>query len=487
MSKTPSLKRNFFYRTLYQILTVIVPFITTPYLSRVLGTEKIGIQSFTESIVAYFIMFALLGTGTYGTREVARIRDDKEKASVLFWEIEILQFITGGIALLSWVIFIIFSYQYQIYYLILTIELLSVIFEITWFFSAFEQIGFIVLRDSIIKLINLLLIFLFVKNENDLFKYIIITSTSKLVSSFSTYSLLPKYLIKVELKDFWKHMGHHLKETMIYFLPTISTSIYRVLDKVLIGVITKTPAQNGFYEQAEKLINMVKQIAVTSINTVVGVRTTYLFAKELYDEVKAKIEFSFNFIMAIGIAAGFGIAAVATQFVPIFYGPGYDEVVYLLYVFAPVPAIVGISNCLGSQYYNPVGKRLKSAIFLIIGAGINLILNIILIPYFKAFGAAVATVIAESVIAVLYLSNCDKYMTFKKLFKIIWKKIISGLTMFVIIYLFGRYLHFKNYIILSIQIITGALVYSGMLIILKDSWVLTILNKILIKLRIKKN
>ncbi len=71
----PNVRKNYVYRLLYEILILITPFITTPYISRVLGADGVGIYSYTSSIMAYFTMFAALGTAAYGAREIAQLRD----------------------------------------------------------------------------------------------------------------------------------------------------------------------------------------------------------------------------------------------------------------------------------------------------------------------------------------------------------------------------------------------------------------------------
>ena len=106
---SPSVKKNFLMSTAYQVLIIILPFITTPYFSRVLGAGPIGIYSYTQSYQTYFSMFAALGTMSYGTREIARFRDDVTKRSVLFWEIELMTVVTSAICMAVWIGWILFN------------------------------------------------------------------------------------------------------------------------------------------------------------------------------------------------------------------------------------------------------------------------------------------------------------------------------------------------------------------------------------------
>ncbi|MGN0180952.1 MAG: oligosaccharide flippase family protein, partial [Candidatus Ornithomonoglobus sp.] len=424
---TPSVKKNFLYSTFYHILSLITPFITAPYIARVLGVGGVGIQSYTSSIQAYFTMFAVLGTSAYGSREIARERDNAYKRSKVFWEIELLTCITTSICLAAWFVLIYFSKEYRLYYLIWTISLVESAFNITWFFRGLEQFRLIVVRNTIFKLLGIAAIFLFVRSENDLWINILLSALSNILSSIAMWPYLKKWLVRVSIKDI--NIKPHFKETLVYFIPTIATSIYNVLDKTLIGLITHDSAENGYYQQAEKIITMAQTIVSTSIASVLGVRISYLFKQKKYEEIHRKIDNSANFILFMGIGCMFGVAGVAKNFVPLFYGPGYDNVEYLLYIFCPVIVIIGISNMLGSQYYNPVGKRAESAKYLIVGSCINLCLNLLLIPKYNSYGAAVATVAAETVIAVLYIRHSCGYMSFAMLARSGVKKLIAGIMM----------------------------------------------------------
>lgn len=479
--KTASVKKNFLYSTFFEILSVITPFITAPYLSRVLGADGIGIQSYTASVQTYFSMFAALGTLAYGSREIAQNRDDKYKRSKLFWEIELMTVISSFVCLVVWIGLILTASRYREYYIILTLNLMATMLDITWFFKGLEQFRLIVIRNSIIKLINILAMFLFVKTKDDLLLYVCILSITTLLSSVSVWSYLPKYIIKINPKEL--AILPHFKETFVYFIPTIATSVYTILDKTLLGLITRDASQNGYYAQAEKVINMAKSIVFTSINSVVGVRISYLFAEKKIEEIHRRIENSMNYILFMGLGCMFGIMGVAKNFIPIFFGKGYDDVVYLLYIFSPILVIIGISNCLGSQYYTPSGKRKQSARYIIIGSCVNLVLNLVLIPQFASYGAAVASIIAELVITILYMKHCEGFMTFLLLYRCTIKKFIAGFIMLGVVVLVGNVQVVNGIFRLGLQVAAGVGIYLLMLIVLRDSWVVEFLkNNILTKL-----
>ena len=158
-------------------------------------------------------------------------------------------------------------------------------------------------------------------------------------------------------------------------------------------------------------------VCFAGINLVLSSRISYLFAEKKYEEIKKRISISMDYILCIGIAICFGLIGIAKRFVPLFFGPGYDKTIELLQLMAPLIVIIGISNCLGAQYYTPAGLRAKSAKYIIIGSIINLFMNLLLIPRIRSIGAVIATIIAELMISVLYLHSCDGYYQWTRLHK----------------------------------------------------------------------
>lgn len=467
-TKHPSIKKNLVLSTAYQILSVLTPFITAPYVSRVLGADGIGVFSYTNSVQMYFSLFAALGIASYGNREIARKRDNTEERSKVFWEIQILKFFTSGICLLGWGAFVYYSKQYRIVYLVLSINLLTTMFDITWFYTGLEQFVYTVVRNTIVRLLEVILLFILIKDKDDLVLYIALMSAGAFLGALSMWISLPKFLVKVKLRNL--KFRNHLKETIIYFIPTIATSIYTVLDKTLIGVITKSESENGYYEQANKVLGIVKALVYGSLNAVLGSRISYLFAEKKYEEIKQRIELSMNFILFMGFGCCFGIIGIASNFVPIFFGAGYEPVVFLLQVLSPTVLIIGISNCLGSQYYTPAGYRGKSSLFIIIGSVVNIICNVILIPRLQSVGAAIGTLIAESLIALLYLRFCNGYFIISQFIRCGWKKIVSAIFMLIVVLFIGK-IELNPFVLIIMQILIGVIVYCACLIFIKDVFV----------------
>ena len=481
MSEQPSLKKNIAISTVYQVLLIILPIITAPYVARVLGPDQSGIYDYTNSIQTYFAMFAARGTASYGAREIARVRDDAALRSKLFWEIELMTVMTSAVCIIVWFIFIAFTPQYKVIYLVLTMGLFSTMFDISWFFAGMEQFKYTVTNDAACKLIGVVLMFLFVKKQEDLLLYIIIITASTMIGNLSMWLYVPRFTQKVDFKTL--KFGRHFRETLIYFIPSIATSVYTVLDRTLIGVITKNKAENGFYHYTMQIVNMMKALTFSSLNMVLGSRIAYLFAEEKYDEIKVRIRDSINYILFMGIGICFGLSGVAKRFVPVFLGPGYDRVIIMLMLMSPIVVIIGVSNCLGSQYYTPSGNRKLSAKFIIIGALVNLVLNLILIPRYWGYGAIAASLIAEMVITVLYLKFCKGYLTVDTIVREGSRKLAAGIAMFAVIRIIDRFIA-SDIIALLIEVAVGFSVYCIMIVLLRDTFITEIvMGKILKKNR----
>lgn len=466
----PSIKKNVVLSTAYQILAVITPFITAPYIARVLGADGVGIVSYTESIQTYFSMFAALGTVGYGTREIARVRNDVASRSKLFFEIELLTIFTTTFCLLLWFCWIYANENYRVYYLVWTMTILSVAFDISWLYMGLEQFQYIVYRNAFFRILGIVALFLFVKTHDDLAIYIAITAGSALLGNISMWMYLPKLIIRVE----WHSLRilPHFKETIIYFIPTIATSIYTVLDKTLLGVFVGSAAENGYYEQTTKIIRISQSLTFAALNSVLQARMSLLFAERKFVEIHDRIKKSIDYILFMGFGVVFGLIGVSDVFVPWFFGPGYDKVIPLLQLMSPIILIIGISNCLGSQYYTPAGLRKTSAKFIIIGSVVNLLLNLILIPYLWSYGAVISSLIAETTISILYLKFCGDYLNIKIIAGRAWKKFVSAVIMFLVIYAIPKFIG-TGIVTFIIQVVVGVAVYSCTLFVLRDSFVKT--------------
>ena len=474
-----SIKKNYIYNLIYQILSIIIPIITAPYLARVLGVKGIGASSYTASVVSYFVLFGSIGVASYGQREIAMHRDDKYKYSKTFWELFIFKAITSILSLIAYTYVIINSTSYNLIYLILSINILASIFDISWFYQGLEDYKFISTINIIIRLLGTICIFVFVKQKSDLNLCIFLSSLSLIISTLLLWIKIPKEVVKVKFREL--KIFSHTKNTFIYFLPQIATQIYTMLDKTMLGMIVHSEAENGYYEQAHKII-LISLTVVTSLNTVMSPRMSYLYKEKKINEIKQRLLKSLQFSLMLAIPITFGLACTSYGMVDWFFGPEYGAVKLLMVIFSPIIIIISLSNCIGGQCLTPCGKRLQSAGALWAGAIVNLILNMILIRYFKSIGATIASVAAELVITIIYFALAKNYIKFTDVIKKSYKYLIASIIMGISVLL--CYFNLKVGVASTIiEIIVGVNVYFGVLLILKDELIKEMSNIFLSKLK----
>ncbi len=472
-----SITKNYIYNLIYQILILILPLVTTPYISRVLGAENIGIYSYTLSIVTYFILFGSLGVALYGQREIAYYQKDKKKYSRIFWEIVILRTITMMISLVLFYFIFVNGNQYQTYYKILILELIGNCIDISWFFQGLEEFKKTVIRNMIIKLISVISIFTFVKSQNDLRIYFWIYVLSTTIGNASLWLYLPKFLTKVKIKEL--HLFRHLKPTLGLFVPQIAVQVYTVLDRTMIGAIITDKSEVGFYDQSQKIIKLLMTI-ITSLGTVMLPRIANTFASGEKEKINEYMKKSFSMVFLLAFPMVFGIISVSRVFVPIFFGAGYDKVATLMNIISPIILFIGLSNVTGTQYLLPTKRQREYTISVIVGAITNIVMNACLIWKFGAIGASIGTVIAEFTVTIVQLYFVRKDFDFLQIIKISKNYVISSIAMFIGCIIIGNVVK-SNMTSIIIQVIFGVGVYGICLLTLKDKFVNSIIKKIIHK------
>ena len=319
--KQNSLKSNFIFNLIYQILAIITPIFTTPYISRVLSADGIGKYSYALSIVTYFGIFGSLGTATYGQLEIARNRDDENKLHKIISEIFGGRLVTLSVSLVIY-FFVIFkaSEQYQILYVVLCLYILGQMNDVSFILQGLEWFKMLAIRNIVIKILNIMLIFLLVRGHDDLYIYAIIIHGVTLIGNFSLWPKIFKYIKPQNFQNM--QFIEHWKNSMVYFIPTVATMVYTVLDKSMIGWITGSEFQNGYYEQAYKIEQMLL-VFVTTVGTVTFPRMAYLYETNNKDGRKRIMGITMRLIMLIACPICFGTMAVAENLIPVFLGEGY--------------------------------------------------------------------------------------------------------------------------------------------------------------------
>lgn len=461
-----SIKKNYLFNVAYQILVLLIPLITAPYLSRVLQPDGIGTVSFAESIVSYFSLVAVMGISTYGQREISYVQNDIEKRSEVFWNTKVLSFIISGAIILLYLVFATLKKEDSVIYYILTLNLVAVFFDITWFFQGMEDFARTVTRNAVFKVLNIIYIFIFIKNKGDLNLYVLGLGLFSALGNLSLWTYLPKYIKKVPFFRLRPFMN--FKTVWSLFIPTIAIQIYTVLDKTMIGLITGSSYENGYYEQALKISKMLLTI-VTALISVMIPRMGLLFEQNRTDEIQRYMYRSYRFVWFLGIPLCFGMIMTSDNFVPWFLGRGYEKVGLLLKILPFLILAIGINGVTGGQLLIPSKRQNLFSMTVTIGAAVNLLLNAVLIYCFESVGAAIASVAAEAVIAAVQLVCVRKEISIKKVVSNGIPYYIAGVVMVVCLIPLRNLL--KPSVLNSlIMLCCGATSYFAVLLLEKDEF-----------------
>lgn len=471
-----SVKKNFVINIIYQIALILFSLIVIPYVSRVLGEDGIGKYSFANTLNTYFLIISSLGFSTYAKREIAKSRNDKYKQCKIFWEVNICR---GLFVCLIFIIDLILIFcgvfgKYTNLMLILSLYLVSVALDISFFFYGNEEFGKVISLNLIIKTIGTVFIFIFVKQPSHVWLYALINCLISFFSILFAWFFLKKKLVKVrfsELRPF-----RHLKGTLILYIPSLALSLYNLIDNSLIGFITQSDAENGYYMQSEKIVKKIL-LVVNCLSVVMLPRNTHEISCGNLNKAKENIYNSLACIWLFGLPMTGGIIFAANNFIPWFLGASFNKSILLLQVLSALIIFIGASTVIGEQYLLPNRKDKHYVWAIIIGVVVSLLVNIPLIYCLGSLGAALTTAIAEFVILLIMLCMVAKELSLKRIFKSFVKPFVATLIMCLVIAPLSVVLSpsIPNTLLI---IACGVLVYAVSILLLRDSLVINSLRGI---------
>lgn len=450
-----SVKKNFLYQSAYEILVIILPLITSPYVSRVLGAENLGIYSYTYSVAYYFSLFGLLGIKYYGNRKIAQVRNSKKELCKTFSEILCVHLITSIIIFVLYLCYVsFFVSNNKIYAFIQALYVLGSVFDLNWFFFGMEKFDVTVKRNTIIKILTVLSIFIFIRSKSDLIIYIWIMALGNLFSQIYLWIMLRREVevCKVSIKESFKH----LKPLCLLFIPLAASSIYQVLSKIILGNIAGN-YQLGLFDNAQKLINIPMSFIIAFGNVMLP-KMSNMFKN--YDKEKGMtyLEKTIPLIACIAFSLCFGLISIADTFAPVFWGEEFANASNLLAVNAIAIPFYAFANVLRTQFLIPRGMDNVYTFAILGGAIINIIVNIILIPYYGAMGAVYGNVVAESTVSIIQAIWLKKEVPIKRFLKLGIPFLFIGILMYFAVKMLESVLD-KNVIGLFFEVALGALVY----------------------------
>ncbi len=455
--------KNYIYNGSYKLLIIIIPLITTPYLTRILGKDALGIDAYVLSVVALVELFGALGINLYSNREVAYCRDDKKKLSLVYHEIQSIRIFLCVVVVAAYALIAVHT-KYKIFYLIHLLTIIGYFIDITWFFVGCEDMKSPVIRNVIVKVLQTLLVFLVIRSPSDLKKYIFITAICNFISAVCMYTQISKLVEKVSFREL--NIKRHIKPILLLFLPQAASSLYVQFDRTMIGLLSEDVSYVSIYDKAEMIVKVPLQLA-TATSPVFIPRISNEFINGRFDNIKKIVNEEIRFIFLFMIPMMAGMLAIANNLVVWYLGKQYTESVSVMMILTPTILTIGMGEILGSQLMVSMNITKGMTIAFSVGAIANIILNYFMIPVANADGAAIATVFAELIVIVIQWIYTKKYINTKKIFASFVKKIIAAIIMYLIIEGLERIINL-GYFIFVIQVVIGVIVYFLILYILKD-------------------
>lgn len=485
--KMHSVKFNFIMNFIMSASSLVFPLITFPYISRVLMAIGNGKVATASAVITYFNMFASLGIPTYGIRACAKVRDNKEKLSKTVQELLIINSITMLLTLLVFIGTLIWVPEFAAekeLYIINGIGMVLNMFAITWLYNALEQYAYITVVNMIVKVVSLVLMFLFVKEPKDYVLYGAVTVFASSASYVFNFVYATKFITlkKSGPYDFRVHM----KPIFRFFAMSAATSVYTNLDVVMLQFMQGN-TEVGYYNAAIKVKTILVTL-ITSLGTVLLPRLSYYVKKEKIHDFYRMISKAVNFVVIAGLPVTIYFMLFAGESIQFLAGKGYEGAVAPMVILMPTVLLIGLSNITGIQILTPQNLEQKVLNSILGGAVVDFLLNLLLIPKMASQGAALATMIAEVVVLIvqcLYLRNMIKDIV-KAVsgVKIVVAMILgttAGILVKLLLNLSGRgwSLELQSFIMLAVSACMFFGVYGLALLVMKEEFVWDLLESVL--------
>ena len=445
--------KNYIYNFSNQILMLILPFITTPYVTRVFSSSELGSYGYYNSIVSYFALLATLGIGNYAVKEISSNSSNRSK---VFWEIYSIQLVFLFLSLGLYILLCLVNHSFHnVIAYIVGITLLSRAIDISWLFQGVEDFRSLTFRSVMIKLIGVVSIFIFIKEESDLYLYIFLLVFYELLGQIIMWIPAKNWLQKpvFSLKDSIKH----LNSVFILFIPQVAISLYALLDRTLLGALVST-RDVGIFEQGSKLVNLLL-VVVTTLSGVILPHISNLISEGQKEKVNQFYEFSFLVYNVVIFPMIAGMLIVNDNFVQFFLGSEFQDAKYAIMIMVWNMFFIGWTNIMGIQILIPHNKHKQFMVSTTIPAFFSITCNLVLIPYLGYIGASITSVLTESVVWIIQLYYARDIMKELTILPHMIKVALATAVMTLILVVVKSWIHFSPMLNVMILVVTGILIY----------------------------
>ena len=388
-----SLKKNVIYSSILTVSGYLFPLITFPYVTRVLGVNNIGICNFADSIVQYFIYFSMMGMMTVGIREVARTKGNLQALSNTFNSLLALNLIATVVAIILLLLcttFVPQMYEHKEMFYIGTAKILANTLLVEWLFKGLEDFKYITARTIVIRGIYVLAVFIFVRDQSDYILYFALTSLMVVVNAVVNI-LYSKKFVKYSLKDI--SFTNFLNPFFILGIYSLLTSLYTTFNVAYLGFVSNT-IEVGYYTTATKLYTIIMSF-FTAFTGVMLPRMSTLLAEGKVDEFKSLTSKSVEVLLSFAIPLIAISEICAPQIIRIIAGEGYEGAIMPMRIVMPLMIIIGYEQILVLQMLSPMKKDGSILTNSMLGAGIALLMNILLVEKWASIGTSIVWICSE--------------------------------------------------------------------------------------------
>lgn len=474
--------KNYLYNLVYQLLALIVPLITTPYISRVLRAEGIGKYSYTQAIMEYFVLFGLLGMATYGSREIAYVRDNEEEKSQAFWDLNATRVVTMLIATVAYILFCILNSENRKLYIVQIFTVLASLIDISWFYAGIEKFKVTAIRNISVKVISVILIFMVVKTSKDLCLYALIISLSLFLGQLFLWTGIKKDIVYKTV--IWGNVKKYLIGSLKLWLPTIAASVYTSFDKIMLGYFSND-VEIGLYVNSQKIVKIATTVT-TALATVTIPKVANSYSKGNEKGLKDTVYKSLTAVSFLAFPMCAGLMAIRETLVPWFLGKGFEPVVNLLLISSLLIITLSWSSILANQILVATNRENLYTLAILIAAVFNILMNFILIPKLQSLGALITSVAAEYIGMLIMLWFARKVISIRVFIRNIVRYLVCSVVMYIIVYSIGTVLP-KTFISTMIQLVVGIAFYLLVMFMTHDSILIYIVKGALSKITFRKN
>ncbi|MBR2023323.1 MAG: flippase [Clostridia bacterium] len=461
-----SIAVNSIFNIAYKLITAVYPLIAVSYLSHIVGSDKVGAINYAQNIVSWFVIIAALGLPTYGTKEIAKVADDKDKRSQLFCDLFTVNFLSTSIAVLAYVALIFavprFANEYVLYAVAGAQIVLSYI-NVDWFYQGMEEYKYISIRSTVIKLISLIALFIFVRTPDDYIAYVVLHVVAIAGNNVFNIVHARKYIcVRGKKPSVWKHV----KPVIVLLIASLAIEAYMMIDTLMLGIFHDDTVV-GCYSNAMKLTRMVNTLC-SAIGAVLLPRLSVTFSSGDKTQFNTLVNTALKVMLLLAIPATVGMVVLSDEIVLLLFGSTFGQSVPVLKVLALMVPVVVFNTMLGMQVLVTADMEWKYILSVGIGAVVNIVSNAIFIPRFGGVAAAWTSLASEVVVLTAYLIFTRKIVRIRiELWY--WFSVALPLALYVLAYYFGlSKIPSDAWLAVVINVAVCCVLYFGLGLLLKN-------------------